>query len=91
MTDSDTQIEPTQEPAPPLPVSDETFAALPVAAFRVDAAGRVVRCNGAFGALVGAPCNALIGQKVWSMLRIPHASSPIATALGEGHDAETTF
>ena len=92
MTDTDPAAErPHPGPTPPLPVSDETFAALPVAAFRVDAAGRVVRCNVAFGALVGAPCKLLIGQKVWSMLRIPHADSPVATALSEGENAETSF
>lgn len=69
-------------------VSDTTFAALPVAAFRVDAAGRLIRCNAAFADLIGAPSTLLIGQKIWPMLRMPHAECPVAVALAEGVEAE---
>lgn len=87
MTDTD-NAPASLRPRPALAVSDETFAALPVAAFRVDAAGKVVRCNAAFAGIVGAPSTLLIGQKIWPMLRMPYADSPVATALTQGVDAE---
>ena len=87
MTDTEHESAPTR-PKPARAVSDETFAALPVAAFRVDAAGRVVRCNAAFAELVGAPSTLLIGQKIWPMLRMPHSDCPVAVTLAEGVEAE---
>ncbi len=83
MADTETQTA-RASPKPARAVSDETFAALPVAAFRVDAAGRVVRCNAAFADLVGAPSTMLIGQKIWSMLRVAHADCPVARTLAHG-------
>ncbi len=95
MAENDTLQERADEepppPMPPMPVSDETFASLPIAAFRVDACGRVVRCNAAFAALVGAPRSQLLGRKIWSMLRTPHDESPISVALGEGEEAEAAL
>lgn len=87
MTETDNPPAPVR-PRPALAVSDETFAALPVAAFRVDAAGRVVRCNAAFADIVGAPSTLLIGQKIWPMLRMPYADCPVATTLTQAVNAE---
>ncbi len=80
-----------EEPLPPMPVSDETFASLPIPAFRVDASARVVRCNAAFASLVGVPRSQLLGRRVRSMLRTPHDESPVSVALGEAKEAEATL
>ena len=65
--------------------------ALPVAAFAVDAQGKVTAWNAVMTELTGRDASAALGKKAWSSLLAKRGATPIDDALSSGETVDVSF
>lgn len=70
--------------------NDLTFTCLPVAAFTVDASGRIDKWNDAAADMTGRTADAVVGKKSWSAFGGQRRATPVTESLEQGIAAEGT-